>query len=82
MKVETDRYLDLQAAQDVLTEMGVIMNARQIRRAAEPDAKGNRRLPFFKDPITGRLRIAESRLRGIYQSAQRQAETKDLHQRQ
>ncbi|SDE99951.1 hypothetical protein [Rhodospira trueperi] len=67
-------YLDLDAARDLLAEMGVPLNDRQIRRAAEKDAYGNRKLPFFVDPIDGRLKIERSALIRTYYKAQMEAE--------
>lgn len=72
--MKTPCYIDLKEARTVLAEMGVNLNLRQIRRAAEPDAHGNRRLPFFVDPIEGRLKIEKGTLVGIYQGLQIQAE--------
>lgn len=67
-------YINLEEARAVLAEMGVRLNQRQIRRAAEPDAHGNRRLPFFVDPIDGRLKIEKGTLVMIYQGLQIKAE--------
>lgn len=67
-------YLNLQEARQVLEEVGISINERQIKRAAEPDAHGKRKLPFFKDPIDGRLKINRDTLLGLYQSRQKAAE--------
>ena len=48
-------YLGLDQAREVLAEMGVELSSRQIKRAADPDAEGRRKLPFFVDPVEGRL---------------------------
>ena len=77
MQKETIRkptYLDFDGARGVLAEMGVALNDRQIRRAAEKDAYGNRKLPFFVDPIDGRLKIERSALIRTYYKAQMEAE--------
>ncbi|MFC2966867.1 hypothetical protein [Acidimangrovimonas pyrenivorans] len=54
--------------------MGIDLNTRQIKRAADPDAHGRRKLPFFVDPIDGRLKIEKGSLVGIYRKAQIEAE--------
>lgn len=72
--MKTPRYINLEEARAVLAELGVSLNPRQMKRAAEPDAHGNRRLPFFVDPIDGRLKIEKGTLVMIYQGLQIQAE--------
>ena len=67
-------YIGLGQARAVLAEMGVELNERQIKRAAEKDAHGNRKLPFFVDPIEGKLKIEKGTLVRIYRQAQIQAE--------
>ena len=69
-------YIDLAMAQKVLSDMGIELNERQIKRAAEPDVKGNRKLPFFVDPIDGRLKIKKQSLVDTYRRAQIEAEKK------
>ena len=69
-------YIDLAMAQKVLSDMGIKLNARQIKRAAEPDTNGNRKLPFFVDPIDGRLKIEKQSLVDTYRRAQIEAEKK------
>ncbi|WP_244374948.1 hypothetical protein [Nitrobacter winogradskyi] len=54
--------------------MGVELNSRQMKRAADKDASGRRKLPFFVDPIDGRLRIEKGTLVRIYREAQIEAE--------
>lgn len=54
--------------------MGVELNERQIKRAADKDATGHRKLPFFVDPIDGRLKIEKGTLVQIYRDLQIQAE--------
>lgn len=68
-------YITLTQARAVLSEMGIDLSDRQIRRASEPDADGRRKLPFFRDPVDGRLRIEKGSLVGIYRAAQQEAET-------
>lgn len=54
--------------------MGVELTARQMKRAAETDAHGKRKLPFFIDPIEGRLKIERETLRKAYMQRQIDAE--------
>ena len=68
------RYIDLDQARQVLAGMGIELNPRQMKRAAEKDAAGLRKLPFFVDPIDGRLRIERGALVRIYRELQVQAE--------
>ncbi len=67
-------YIGLNQARQVLSEMGVDLNDRQIKRAAEMDANGKRKLPFFIDPIDGKLKIEKGSLVRIYRQAQIDAE--------
>jgi hypothetical protein len=67
-------YIDLEQARQVLAEMGVALNPRQMKRAADKDAHGRRKLPFFIDPIEGRLKIEKNTLQNIYMKAQVNAE--------
>jgi hypothetical protein len=67
-------YIDLKQARQVLAEMGVELNERQMKRAADKDARGNRKLPFFVDPIEGKLKIEKGTLVRIYRDLQIQAE--------
>ena len=67
-------YIDLEQARQVLAEMGVALNPRQMKRAADKDARGRRKLPFFVDPIEGRLKIEKNTLQRIYMQAQARAE--------
>ena len=69
-------YIDLDSAREVLADMGIDLNERQIKRAAEPYANGNRKLPFFIDPIDGRLKIEKQSLVDTYRRAQVDAENK------
>ena len=67
-------YVDLEQAREALAEINIELNERQMKRAAEPDAQGRRKLPFFVDPIDGKLRIEKATLLRIYQARQAQAE--------
>lgn len=66
-------YITINDTVSVLAEIGIDMKLRQIQRAAEPDVHGQRRLPFFKDPIDGCLKIERQTLIGIYQSLNNEA---------
>jgi hypothetical protein len=55
-------YTNLEQARTVLAEMGIELSERQMRRAAETDAAGRRKLPFFVDPIEGTLKIEKRAL--------------------
>jgi hypothetical protein len=59
-------YIGLEEARQVLAEMGVRLSPRQMKRAAEPGAGGKRKLPFFIDPIDGRLKIERQALVDVY----------------
>lgn len=54
--------IDLNGAREALAGIGVDLSAKQLKRAAEPDADGKRKLPFFVDPIDGRLKINRNSL--------------------
>jgi len=66
-------YIGLDEARQVLAEMGVELNERQMQRAAEMDANGRRKLPFFVDPIEGKLKIEKQALIDAYVQRQVQA---------
>lgn len=66
-------YIGLEEARQVLAEMGVELNPRQIKRAADKDAQGRRKLPFFVDPIEGTLKIEKGVLTEIYRRLQDEA---------
>ena len=59
-------YISLEQARELLSEMGIKLTQRQMKRAAEMDAKGQRKLPFFVDPIEGKLKIEKGTLMKIY----------------
>lgn len=68
--MEFPRYVNLEQARNVLAENGIELTQRQIKRAADPDAHGRRKLPFFVDPIDGRLKIDKNLLMEIYNTCQ------------
>jgi hypothetical protein len=59
-------YVDLEQARSVLAEIGIELTERQMKRAAETDVAGRRKLPFFVDPIEGRLKIERQALIDAY----------------
>ncbi len=67
-------YIDLEQARQVLAGMGVELTPRQMKRAADTDAHGQRKLPFFVDPIQGKLKIEKGTLVRIYRELQIEAE--------
>lgn len=67
-------YLSLSQARATLAEMGIQLTDRQIKRAAETDFEGRRKLPFFVDPIEKRLKIEKSTLINIYRNLQKETE--------
>jgi len=70
------QYIDLTEARQVLASMGIELNERQMKRAADLDAAGQRKLPFFVDPIEGRLKIERQTLINIYRKRQIDAENR------
>ena len=72
--IKAPHYIGLDEARQVLAQMGVRLTLRQMQRAAEQDAKGRRKLPFFIDPIEGKLKIEKNTLVSIYMKAQVEAE--------
>lgn len=67
-------FIDLKEARKVLVDIGICLNDRQMKRAAEKDAKGKRKLPFFVDPIDKKLKIEKGTLLRIYNQCQASAE--------
>ena len=67
-------YIDLKQARAVLAGVGVELTQRQIKRASETDFQGRRKLPFFIDPIEGKLKIEKETLVNIYRQLQVEAE--------
>lgn len=68
--MEFPRYVNIEQARNVLAENGIELSHRQLKRAADPDAHGKRKLPFFVDPIDGRLKIDKHLLVDIYKNCQ------------
>jgi hypothetical protein len=68
------RYLDVDEARAILAEMNVHLSRRQVKRSSEMDARGKRRLPWFIDPIEGRLKIERNDLFAAYFNRQVEAE--------
>lgn len=67
-------YIDLEEARKTLAEIGISLTPKQLKRAAEPDGHGCRKLPFFVDPIDKRLKIERGTLLEIYMRCQVEAE--------
>lgn len=67
-------YLNLEEARTTLAEIGITLTPRQIKRAADLDGHGKRKLPFFVDPIDKRLKIEKGTLLEIYCRCQIHAE--------
>ncbi|MFZ6047347.1 hypothetical protein ACFW0H_14670 [Pseudomonas sp. CR3202] len=68
--MEFPRYVNLEQARNLLAENGIELTHRQLKRAADPDAHGKRKLPFFVDPIDRRLKIDKNLLVEIYTTCQ------------
>ena len=64
--IKPPQYIGLEEARQVLAQLGVRLTPRQMQRAAEQDALGRRKLPFFVDPIEGKLKIEKDDLMNIY----------------
>jgi hypothetical protein len=67
-------YLGLEDARQVLAGMGIHLTERQMQRAAEQDAQGRRKLPFFVDPIQHKLMIEKDDLLSAYFKKQVEAQ--------
>lgn len=72
--MDMPKYINLNQARLLLEKLGINFSERQMKRAAEPDAQGRRKLPFFIDPIDGKLKIERGALVRIYNQLQREAE--------
>ena len=70
----TPKYVGIEGARRALSEIGIELSSRQIKRAADPDAAGKRKLPFFVDPITGTLKIEVGSLLAVYARCEVQAQ--------
>ena len=64
--IKQPHYIGLEEARQLLAQMGVQLTLRQMQRAAEQDAQGRRKLPFFVDPIERKLKIEKADLISIY----------------
>jgi hypothetical protein len=64
--IRQPHYIGLEEARQLLAQMGVQVTLRQMQRAAEQDAHGRRKLPFFVDPIERKLKIEKNDLISIY----------------
>ncbi len=64
--IKSPQYIGLEEARQVLAQLGVRLTRRQMQRAAEQDALGRRKLPFFVDPIERKLKIEKDDLMNIY----------------
>ena len=58
-------FIDLYQAINVLAEYGIEYSERQMRRAAEKDANGIRKLPYFIDPIDKKMKNDKNTLISI-----------------
>lgn len=67
-------YLDLEEARQLLAEMNIHLTPRQIKRSSDMNANGKRKLPWFIDPIEGRLKIERNALLSAYFNRQVEAE--------
>jgi hypothetical protein len=68
-------YLDFEEARQLLAEMNVHLSPRQIKRSSDMDPRGKRKLPWFIDPIEGRLKIERNALLRAYFNRQVEAES-------
>jgi hypothetical protein len=74
MPMKHIEYIDIERAREVLAELGIKLSPRQMKRAADKGPNGVRKLPFFLDPIDGRLKIEKGTLTRIYAARQIDAE--------
>ena len=72
--IKQPHYIGLAEARQLLAQMGVQLTLRQMQRAAEQDAQGRRKLPFFVDPIERKLKIEKDDLISIYFKRQVEAQ--------
>lgn len=72
--MKTPCYIGLDEARMVLAEIGIELTPRQMKRAADLDGYGKRKLPFFVDPIDRKLKIEKGTLLEIYTRCQVDAE--------
>lgn len=74
LKDQWPRYVKIDEAREILARMGIVLTRRQMQRAAEMDASGRRKLPFFIDPIDKKLKIEKGDLVRIYRNLQIEAQ--------
>jgi hypothetical protein len=74
--IKSPQYIGLEEARQVLAQLGVRLTPRQMQRAAEQDALGRRKLPFFVDPIERKLKIEKDDLMNIYVRKRVEAQNK------
>ncbi|MEE9368733.1 MAG: hypothetical protein V3V05_07700 [Pontiella sp.] len=67
------QYVSVEQAREILAEIGVELTMRQMKRAAETNPAGKRKLPFFVDPIEGKLKIEKQILLNTYAASQAKA---------
>ena len=72
--IKQPHYIGLEEARQILAQMGVQVTLQQMQRAAEQDAQGRRKLPFFVDPIERKLKIEKNDLIRIYFKRQVEAQ--------
>jgi hypothetical protein len=72
--IKQPHYIGLEEARQLLAQMGVRLTLRQMQRAAEQDAQGRRKLPFFVDPIERNLKIEKDDLVSVYFKRQVEAQ--------
>lgn len=72
------KFISMEEARTLLADYGLILNERQIRRAASPNAAGKRKLPFFVDPVDGCLKTERRALLRVYVGLIKRAE-QDAH---
>lgn len=72
--MEQPCYIGLDEARQVLADIGIMLTPRQMKRAADKDAQGRRKLPFFIDPVEGTLKIERRALVAAYGQRQVAAE--------
>jgi hypothetical protein len=72
--IKQPHYIGLEEARQILAQIGVQLTLRQMQRAAEQDALGRRKLPFFVDPIERKLKIEKDDLISVYFKKQVEAQ--------
>lgn len=76
--MKNPRFLTMKQARRVLSDIGIELTDRQMKRAADKDVHGRRKLPFFVDPIDKKLKIEKGTLLAIYNECQVEAEKNSL----